>query len=148
MVVITIGLLGVAGLQMAAFNSSYGTLQRHVASMQVQDAIERLWAGACALAKKPASTATESTVRASILTEWNTEHSQSGTDRVALPSRSGSITWRGAYSDKGTAADTSDDTITLIYEVSVSWTNDKIDKDGTSSQSVSQVAQIPTQTCT
>jgi type IV pilus assembly protein PilV len=147
MVVITIGLLGVAGLQMGAFNSSYGTLQRQVASMQVQDAVERLWGSACALAKKPVSTTTESSVRSAVTNEWNTEHSSTGTDRVALPSRSGTVTWRGAVDDKGTSGNTSDDTITLVYEVSVTWTNDKIDKNGSSSQSVSQVAQIPTLTC-
>lgn len=146
MVVITIGLLGVAGLQMTAFNSSYGTLQRQVASMQVQDAVERLWAEACVLVKPPASN--EPTVRGNIETAWNLSHPFSeNSDYVAFPNRTGSIQWDGVVDFKGTVITTDDVITTLKYKITVTWTNDKIDKTGASGQSVSQTVQIPTLTC-
>ncbi len=48
-VVLSIGLLSLAGLQTAAIRNSYASYQRSLANLQTQDAVERLWVNRCAL---------------------------------------------------------------------------------------------------
>ncbi|MCE9683041.1 type IV pilus modification protein PilV [Halomonas alkalisoli] len=45
LVVLSIGLLGVAALQLKALQSAHAGYQRAAASLAAQDAVERLWAG-------------------------------------------------------------------------------------------------------
>lgn len=141
MVIITIGLLGVAGLQMAAFNSSYGTLQRQVASMQVQDAAERLWSNLCALATS------ESSIRSNITSAWIAAHpATTASDRVTLPNRNVGVTSNGIELLSSGAG-------SLTYRITVTWENDRISKISTTAdpdskkQSVSQIVQLPTMSC-
>jgi type IV pilus assembly protein PilV len=125
MVVITIGLLGVAGLQMAALNNSYGTFQRSLATLQAQDLIERLWANACVIGN--------SMTRESIRSEWEQVQKGSGSTRVAMSD------WRGLLNVTGS-----------VYEVTISWSNDRLNKSSDSAlntQTVRQVTQIPSVSC-
>lgn len=45
--VLSIGLLGVAALQLRAIKTSEAAFQRTIANIQAQDLVERYWAGAC-----------------------------------------------------------------------------------------------------
>lgn len=47
LIVISIGLLSIAQLQARALQFSYASLQRTVATVQVNDLVERMWTGIC-----------------------------------------------------------------------------------------------------
>lgn len=82
-VVLSIGLLGLAGLQATAIKNSYASYQRSLANLQTQDAVERLWANRCAIKG--------SNVLSTVKTEWQTAHTQT-TTKLAMPGWSGNIT--------------------------------------------------------
>lgn len=48
-VVLSIGLLGVAGLQLRALKTADASFQRTIANIQAQDLVERYWAGVCSM---------------------------------------------------------------------------------------------------
>lgn len=49
MLILSIGLLGVAAVQVKSIQYSHASYQRSVAVVQANDLVERLWAGICAL---------------------------------------------------------------------------------------------------
>lgn len=64
MLVLSVGLLGVAALQVKSMQYSHASLQRSVAVVHANDLVERLWAGVCALPD----------ARSNIENEWRTAH--------------------------------------------------------------------------
>ncbi|QTQ31008.1 type IV pilus modification protein PilV [Aromatoleum bremense] len=49
MVVVSVGLLGIAALQAKSLQYAYASHQRSIATVQANDLVERLWASVCAL---------------------------------------------------------------------------------------------------
>ena len=49
LVVLSIGLLGLAAVQVQSLQNSYASYERSMATMQARDLVERLWAGICDL---------------------------------------------------------------------------------------------------
>lgn len=49
MLILSVGLLGVAALQVKSMQYSHASFQRSVAVLQANDLVERIWAGICAL---------------------------------------------------------------------------------------------------
>ena len=49
MVIISVGLLGAAALQVKSMQYAYSSYQHTIATVQANDAVERLWANVCAL---------------------------------------------------------------------------------------------------
>lgn len=49
MVIISVGLLGTAALQVKSMQYAYSSYQHTIATVQANDAVERLWANVCAL---------------------------------------------------------------------------------------------------
>lgn len=68
-VVLSIGLLGVAGLQIRSLRVAEGNFQKTVANIQAQDLVDSYWAGLCQLGNP--------TVRAGITTQWQNLHQNS-----------------------------------------------------------------------
>ena len=81
-VLVSIGLLGMAALQAAALRNSYASYQRSLANLQAQDATERIWASRCAL---KAGTGLNN-----VRSEWQTAHSAAA-NKVAMPEWDGDI---------------------------------------------------------
>ena len=65
-VVLSIGLLGIASLQMRSLRVAEGNFQKAIATIQVQDLVDSYWAGLCQLGNP--------TVRALITSEWQSTH--------------------------------------------------------------------------
>ena len=49
LLVLSIGLLGLAAVQVQSLQNSYASYERSMATMQARDLVERLWAGICIL---------------------------------------------------------------------------------------------------
>lgn len=49
MLIVSVGLLGVAALQVKSLQHAYSSYQRTLATVQANDAVERLWANVCDL---------------------------------------------------------------------------------------------------
>lgn len=49
MVVLSVGMLGIAGLQINAIKYSYSSYQKTLATLQAKDLTDRLWSSSCAL---------------------------------------------------------------------------------------------------
>ena len=81
-VLVSIGLLGMAALQAAALRNSYASYQRSLANLQAQDATERMWASRCALRA--------GTGLNNVRSEWQTAHSAAA-NKVAMPEWEGDI---------------------------------------------------------
>lgn len=64
LVVVSIGLLSIAALQIKTTQFSQASLQRSISIVQASDLVERLWAGACDLSDK----------RNTIISEWSADH--------------------------------------------------------------------------
>lgn len=128
-VVISIGLLGIAALQVKSVTNSYASYQRALANLQAQDALERLWANRCALAATPS-------VLATVTTEWQSAHA-SGSAKLAMPG------WSGAISTQGTPGATG------TYSITVSWTERStlVQQAGTT-QTYTHIVSIPFLQCT
>lgn len=70
MAVMSIGLLGVAGMQAKSLQFSFASYQRSVAVVQANDLAERLWAGACVLG--------DNARRTQIFDDWQADWSNDG----------------------------------------------------------------------
>lgn len=99
MVVVSIGLLGIAALQLKSMQFSDSSLQRSIAAVQANDLVERLWAGACEL--------DDSSITDAIESDWQDAHEASNNP---LPS------WEGSL-----VIDTSG--AIPIYEITIQWTD-------------------------
>ena len=49
LVILSIGLLGIAALQLRSVQNSQASFERSVATLQARDLVERMWAGTCSL---------------------------------------------------------------------------------------------------
>lgn len=124
LLVVSIGLLGVAKLQVLALKNSYATYQRSVASAQTQDLVERLWAGMCVLG--------DVNKRSAIVAEWRKEHENRPATKISMPDWSGSLVVDN-----------------YIYQVTVSWTDYRGSKSGIgAAQSFKHFTSIPSVGCT
>jgi len=56
LVILSIGLLGVAGLQLRSLQTSHSSFERSIATLQARDLVERMWAGLCDLPSPGATT--------------------------------------------------------------------------------------------
>ena len=121
--VLSLGLLGVAAMQLKAMQSAHVSYQRSIATLSAQDAVERLWAE-LGDASKP-GICPDATSVATINTAWNTQWS------TLLP-----------------ISDTTPITATdCEYVISVQWSETRFDEnqDGTvdSVSSLAYVVELP-----
>ena len=109
LVVLSIGLLGTAALQIQALQSAHSSYQRTIASVIATDAVERLWA----------HLATGSANRAVVETAWRNHWSASPIppNVVTLPGFDGTITQNG-----------------IAYTITVTWNEPRF-ADATGGQS-------------
>ena len=98
LLVLSIGLLGVAALQVAALQYSNTSLHRSIAVIQANDLVERMWTNICQI--------TDNAQRATIVTDWNTAHSNS------IPGRSGAL----------------DASAAPVYEIEVAWSEQRLEE--------------------
>lgn len=123
MVVVSVGLLGVAKLQAWSLKHSYATYQRSVASVQTQDLVERLWAGMCVL--------DVASQRSAIVAEWQREHANRPSTRLSMPDWSGSLV-----------------AVNGLYQITVQWTDHKTATAASGAvQTFSHVTSIPRVGC-
>lgn len=78
MLVMAIGLLGLAALQIKSVQFSQASMQQSMATVQATDMAERLWSNLCALS--------DDAVTESLIEEWSAEH------RSSMPSWDGAVT--------------------------------------------------------
>lgn len=127
MVVVSVGLLGVAALQLKALKNTYASFQRSLATLQAQDLADRLWASTCVFSN--------STQLASIKSEWQAVHSSSAATKLAMPSWSGDFTYTAS---------------TGLFVITISWKDVMVNQgqvSGGDDQSLTQYVRIPTVTC-
>lgn len=110
LLVLSFGLLGLAGLQLKTLQSSHSSYQRNLANIMASDAVERLWANMAAAA--PLTTAQ---VQAQWLAHWTTTTN----NRLTLPGLNAVITAPAAGSSQ--------------YTVTVTWTENRFGNGGNSS---------------
>lgn len=119
MVVVSVGLLGVAALQLKSLQFSYGSYQRTLASVQANDLVERLWANLCVLS--------DDTQRNAVYTDWEDAQKTHG----ALPG------WAGALAY---------DSATGLYTITISWEDRRVElmPDGTPrTEQFSHMTRVP-----
>jgi len=127
MVIVSVGLLGVAGLQLKALKNTYASFQRALATLQAQDLADRLWASTCVLSN--------ATQRDNIKSEWQAVHSASAATKLSMPSWSGDFNYTAA---------------TGLFAITISWNDVMVNQSQTAggdSQSLTQYVRIPTVTC-
>lgn len=95
MLVMAIGLLGLAALQLKSVQFSQASLQQSMAAMQAADMTERLWSNLCVLSDTAATEA--------LIEQWEAAHSR------AMPGWEGRVTRHDATN----------------YTVQVSWQDPK-----------------------
>lgn len=106
MVVVGVGLLGVAALQAKSLQYAYASHQRTLAAIQANDLTERLWAGACAIGNdNPEVIANRNTIRDEWIATWQNDN--------RMPGWSGELQY--------------DDTTTPPrYTITINWTDSRI----------------------
>ncbi|WFM70966.1 type IV pilus modification protein PilV [Halomonas sp. CKK8] len=82
LLVLSIGLLGVAAMQLKALQGAHAAYQRSIASLAAQDAQERLWAEVAAIPGVPPC---PSSALSNVKNAWLTHWSDSGARTVILP---------------------------------------------------------------
>lgn len=97
LLVLSIGLLGVAALQVAALQYSNTSLHRSMAVIQANDLVERMWTNICEI--------TDSTQQSAIVADWNAAYLNS------IPDRSGAL----------------DPSAAPVYEIEVAWSEQRLD---------------------
>jgi type IV pilus assembly protein PilV len=96
MLVMSVGILGIAVMQMKALQFAHASFQRSVAVVQANDLAERLWAGICDLPDG----------RDDIFDQWEIDH------QGQLPAWVASL----GYSDTG---------LLPTYTVTIAWTDER-----------------------
>lgn len=116
MVIISVGLLGAAALQVKSMQYAYSSYQHTIATVQANDAVERLWANVCAL-PLPGQT---SAIREAWETDWKND--------TRLPDWSGEI-----------------EEVSGMYTITISWTDRVEDEDEDDRQVVitTAIPQLP-----
>ena len=77
LLVLSIGLLGLAAVQFQSLQNSHASYERSMASMQARDLVERLWAGICVLYDTNGIVVPGA--QAPIMTAWQADHNGVGT---------------------------------------------------------------------
>jgi len=77
LVILTIGLLGVAGLQLRSLQTSHSSFERSIATLQARDLVERMWGGICTLYESDGDIVPNGHVP--ILIAWRADHDATGT---------------------------------------------------------------------
>jgi type IV pilus assembly protein PilV len=127
MVIVSVGLLGVAGLQLKALKNTYASFQRSLATLQAQDLVDRIWASTCVLSN--------ATQRGNIKSEWQAVHSASASTKLSMPNWAGDFTYTAS---------------TGLFVITVSWKDVMVNPSQAAAgedQSLTQYVRIPTVTC-
>ena len=78
LLVLSVGLLGLAAVQFQSLQNSHASYERSMATMQARDLVERLWAGICDLYNEDGEivTGAEGTIddEGTILYSWKKDH--------------------------------------------------------------------------
>ncbi len=77
LVILSIGLLGIAALQLRSLQNSHASFERSIASLQARDLVERMWAGICIL--HDANGNIVQNAQAPIETAWRADHTNANT---------------------------------------------------------------------
>lgn len=125
-VIMSVGLLGVAGLQLKALKNTYASFQRSVATLQAQDLSDRLWASTCIFSN--------SAQLDLIKGEWQAAHNTSAATKLSMPDWAGDFTYTAA---------------TNQFLITISWSDVMVNQSGTTgeTQTFTQFVRIPTVTC-
>jgi len=102
LVILSIGLLGIAALQLRSVQSSQASFERSVATLQARDLVERMWAGICTL--HDANGHIVPNAQAPIETAWRADHTNTNT-----------------FADQGWNAVLSQPTGTHVWTITISW---------------------------
>lgn len=76
-IIVSVGLLGVAALQLRSLQNSQATFERSIASLQSRDLVERMWAGICTLYRADGSLVAGR--QEPIWDAWLLDHQNTGT---------------------------------------------------------------------
>ena len=118
MLVMAIGLLGLAALQLKSVQFSQASLQQSLAAMQATDMAERLWSNLCVL---PDAAAT-----AELIEQWQAEHA------LAMPQWKGQVTRHDAKN----------------YTIQVSWQDPKAPANKAAArETLAHRVELPTGAC-
>ena len=98
LLVLSVGLLGIAALQVVTLQASSTSMHRSIAVIQANDLVERLWANVCNVP--------DEMTRREIEDEWNTEHAGS------IPGRD--------------VPDPLFDANTGIYTIDIGWNEERV----------------------
>jgi len=77
LVILSIGLLGIAALQLRSLQNSHASYERSIATLQAKDLVERMWARTCSLNNEDGTF--DEPVAESIETVWREDHERVGT---------------------------------------------------------------------
>lgn len=106
MVVVGVGLLGIAALQAKSLQHAYASHQRTLATIQANDLVERLWASVCAIHEDNADAAdNRDTIRDEWIADWQGDNRMPG--------------WEGEL-------EYDDTTTPPLYTVTINWTDSRI----------------------
>jgi len=97
LVILSIGLLGVAGLQFRSLQNSHASYERSIVTLQAKDLVERMWAGICSLYDASGNIVSDG--EEPIWDAWFDDHDTDGTfanqswTPVLAPPASGTDVW-------------------------------------------------------
>lgn len=91
-VVISFGLLGIAGLQAKALQHAYSNYQRTLATIQAIDLVERMWGGVCYLNPNAADDEASDEALASIQDLW-ADFWEDPANNPRMPDWEGAVEW-------------------------------------------------------
>lgn len=128
MVVLSIGLVGLAALQGTALKNSYATFQRSLANLQIQEANERLWVIRCQLRNNPTDALNQARL------EWQNEHLLNN-NGLFMEDWVGDIVQDSVTSNSG------------IYTVSVEWLEKNTNTPSSSTPRLESIIHIPFINC-
>lgn len=123
LIVLSIGLLGIATTQLRALQFSQSSFERSIAVIHAHDFVERVWAGRCAVYS--GDTIDQATVL-EIRDAWREDH------QTTIFGWTGDVAFPGATGDEN------------VIEVTVSW-DDRHDNDFT--HRFSYLAKVPSGNC-
>ena len=101
LLVLSIGLLGLAAVQVQSLQNSYASYERSMATMQARDLVERLWAGICDLYDEDGNldldAAGQIGEKDTILGSWEDDHIEigifAGQEKPDLDVNTGTDVW-------------------------------------------------------
>lgn len=131
-VVLSIGLIGLAALQAAALKNTYATFQRTLANLQIQEANERLWIIRCQLKANPATGNPSPLHQAR--SEWQSTHANNNTG-LFMENWSGNIVAGTVNGNSG------------IYTITVQWLEKNTNQPSNSTPTLQSTINIPFINC-